>query len=118
MLEDKKYNGILVVVILFKDFATKKNNYLPGCKYFLEHTLVNDLQNYAKDIFPLIYSIRKMGVIRSRTTGCQYIYTIKDATPEFFKQLFTLLNGKKKTTNFIHDYIVIFGHLITNEMLK
>jgi hypothetical protein len=107
---NEKINGELIIIIYF---PTTKNNYSHVCKIFLESSLPRYLKDYAKEIRPLIFSLIKFSSFKTlKTAGCQYVYIIEDATPEFFEKMYDFLDRKKKMNEFLNSYSTIFGHFI------
>jgi hypothetical protein len=108
--------GTVTIIIYFPVSTASKKNYIYPCRIFLENSIPKYLQDYTKEIRPLIFSIIKLSGFKTlKTVGCQYIYNIKDATPEFFEKLYDFLDKKKRKNEFLDDYSVIFGHFIDKE---
>ena len=83
-------SGILTIVIRFPSYSTPQNNFVSRGRKFLEHALPKNLKGYAREIDPLIFStvkVSKTPLIRSKISGSQCIYIVKDITLMFFKTL-------------------------------
>ncbi len=106
-------NGVLIVTVYFPSFPTPTNKHVVKCKKFLKYILPKALKSYVKEIDLLVYSFTKNETVHNKMTGCQYTYSIKNVTPEFFKALFDLLEVKKSANSFLNNYTVIWGDFVT-----
>jgi len=119
--EDIK-DGILIVGVYFK--IIKDNVQNDARRWFIK-TLHKNLEKYVDEIDPIEYALTryishtKLKGRAGKAKGGEYKYLIKNATPEFYRKLFKILEEKKNSgkPEWFGDYYVLISKRLIREVV-
>ncbi len=120
--DESMRNGILIVGIYFR---TLKGNVQNDARRWLRDTLTRELREYVDEINPLEYALTRyisptqVKGKAGKAKGGEYKYLIKNATHEFYRKLFEILEERKKsrTPEWFGDYYVLVSRRLVKEVI-